>query len=262
MESHNHHHAERPEGQIEEVSVVNNQIVEKKPDRFLAISILISAVMVSGAVLYSKGGLPQVAGVVPSIDPNAPGAVAPAGGVVPTVEKTDVVLGNANAPVTLIEFADYQCPFCGRFFSQVASPLREEYIKTGKVKMVFRNFQFLGPESLAAGAAAECAKDQGKFWEYHDALFSAEIKDAQEHNGNLNRELFVDIASDLKLNANTFAQCVDSKKYDAKIAADTQDAQKYGVNSTPTSFVNGTKVLGAQPYAQFKTMIEAELAAK
>lgn len=258
MEAHKHNHEVTPESVVEEVIINNNQTGDKKSDRFLAISIMISAVMISGSLLYSKTSAPSLAGVAPTLnDQNVP----PAGQeTAPTVLASDVVLGSANAPVTLIEFADYQCPFCGRFYSQIGLPLKEEYINSGKVKMVFRNFQFLGPESLAAGSAAECAKDQGKFWEFHDAIFSAEIKDAQEHNGNLNRTLFMKIAGDLKLNTNTFATCVDSQKYDAKISAETQDAQKYGVNSTPTSFVNGTKVLGAQPYAQFKAMIDAALA--
>jgi protein-disulfide isomerase len=132
-----------------------------------------------------------------------PTAVTPKAGdpTPPAIDASDVILGDPNAPVTVIEYGDYQCPFCARFYTDIEPLIRDQYIKTGKVKMVFRNYPFLGPESTAAAEAAECAKDQGKYWEFHDALYSAEATDAQEHNGNLNRELFLSVAQDLKLNA-------------------------------------------------------------
>jgi protein-disulfide isomerase len=106
----------------------------------------------------------------------------------------DVVLGDSNAPVTLIEYGDYQCQFCGVYFQQVEPVLRSQYIDTGKVKMVFRNFQFLSPESVAAAEAAECAKDQDAFWEYHDALYTALARKTP-----FDREIFLEIAQDLEL---------------------------------------------------------------
>jgi protein-disulfide isomerase len=117
--------------------------------------------------------------------------------------KDDVVLGDPNAKVTLVEYGDYQCPFCGRFFSEVEPLIRQNYIQTGKVNMIFRNFEFLGPESEASAEASECAKDQGKFWEYHDALYSAKVADTAggENDGSLNRDLFLKIANNLGLNA-------------------------------------------------------------
>lgn len=117
------------------------------------------------------------------------------------ISSRDVVLGDPKAPVTLIEYGDYQCPFCGRFFKDTEPLIRENYIKTGKVKMVFRNFQFLGSESVSAAEAAECAKDQGKFWAYHDALYTTELNDGKENNGNLTRELFIDLAKSTGLDA-------------------------------------------------------------
>jgi protein-disulfide isomerase len=119
----------------------------------------------------------------------------------PPIDASDVILGDPNAPVTVIEYGDYQCPFCARFYTDIEPLIRDQYIKTGKVKMVFRNYPFLGPESTAAAEAVECAKDQGKYWEFHDALYAAEAIDGREHNNNLNRELFLTIAQDLKLNA-------------------------------------------------------------
>ncbi len=133
-----------------------------------------------------------------AVDVNGGGKVTD----VPPPGSGDVILGDANAPVTIIEYGDYQCPFCGRFFSEVEPLIRSQYIQTGKAKMVFRNYPFLGPESDAAAEAAECAKDQGQYWAYHDALYSAKIQSPTENNGILNKDLFEKIASDLKLNAN------------------------------------------------------------
>lgn len=209
--------------------------------------------MISGSIIYLVGSKERS----PERGQNNP----PAGGA-PTakieVGSRDVILGDPKAPVTLIEFGDYQCPFCARFFVDTEPKLRDQYIKTGKVKMVFRNFQFLGPESYAAAEAAECAKDQKQFWAFHDALYDAEHKDGREHNGNLNRDLFMKIASILKLDTKAFASCVDTKTYEAQIKSDTEAARKFDVNSTPTSFVNGKKIEGAQPFEVFKSLIDAE----
>jgi protein-disulfide isomerase len=113
----------------------------------------------------------------------------------------DVILGDPNAPVTFIEYGDYQCPFCARFFTDVEPLIRDQYVKTGKVKIIFRSYPFLGAESTAAAEAAECAKDQGKFWEYHDALYTAESQDGHENNGSMTRDLFLTLAQNLKLDA-------------------------------------------------------------
>lgn len=116
----------------------------------------------------------------------------------------DIILGDANAPVTVIEYGDYQCPFCELFSAKVQPLIKQQYVDTGKAKFVFRDFPFLGQESFDAGAAVECAKDQGKFWEYHDALYIAKTEDAQkygggENDGFLNRDMFLNLAKKLGL---------------------------------------------------------------
>ena len=116
----------------------------------------------------------------------------------------DVVLGDANEPVTVIEYGDYQCPFCELFSINVQPLIEQQYVQTGKVKFVFRDFPFLGQESLDAGAAVECAKDGGKFWEYHNALYASKTEDAKkygggENDGFLNRDMFLNLAQKVGL---------------------------------------------------------------
>ena len=220
----------------------------------LPISILAAAILISGSIIYST----TRKGVVAPVGVDVAPAAAVNGQIAPVTER-DMALGDKDAPVTFVVYADYQCPFCGRFFTTVEPNLIQEYVKTGKVRLVHRDFAFLGPESLSVASAARCAAEQAKFWEYHDAIFEAEIKDGAENNGNLNRDLFVKLASGLGMNVAQFTACVDGKKYDTQITSARQDAALYGVNSTPMTFVNGELIQGAQPFAVFKTMIEEEL---
>jgi protein-disulfide isomerase len=214
----------------------------------LPMSIIIGAVLISGSIFFVMG----------KNSPNPDGDLAQVSGNDAKVEITsrDVVLGDPNAPISFIEYADFQCPFCGRHFIETEKPLRELYVKTGKVKMVSRNFAFLGPESFAAAEAAECAKDQSQFWAYRDALYEAEVKDGKEHNGNLNRELFMQIATDLKMDTAAFGSCVDSKKYADQVKKESDEARQFGVQSTPTIFINGQKIEGAFPIDDFKKAID------
>ncbi len=228
----------------------------------LPASIIVAGLMISASIIYLVGSKnsPQAEGLPAGSGDD--GQLAAVGGGPTEVGARDVILGDTSAPVTVIEYGDFQCPFCARFHSQVGERLRDEYIASGKVKMVFRNFQFLGPESVAAGEAAECAKDQGKFWAFHDAIYAEEIRDGQEHNGNLDREFFLKTAQALGLKVSDFTSCIDSNKYADQISKDQEDASAAGVNSTPTSFVNGRLIKGAVPYEQFKAVVEEELAKK
>ncbi|MEK9168514.1 MAG: thioredoxin domain-containing protein, partial [Patescibacteria group bacterium] len=160
---------------------------QREKDRLLPTSILIAAILIAGALIYSTGAK--------NIKPEKQNAQETAQRPSKPQIDDDVVLGNPDATVTVFIFSDYQCPFCGKFFQEAEVLIRKNYVETGKVKMVHKDLAFLGPESKAAAQAAECAKDQGKYWQYHDALFEAEIKDGQEHNGNLNKNLFGKIAS-------------------------------------------------------------------
>lgn len=225
-----------------------------KKDYFLPISILVAAVLIGGAVIYSTG--------VKTVNRDQVANLGGAAGSLLTDEQLiddDVILGDSKAPVTIVEFGDYQCPFCGRFFSQTESQIKKDYVQIGKVKMVYRDFAFLGPESKTAALAAQCAGEQGKYWAFHDRLFEIEVADGVEHNGNLSVSLMKSLAKELGLNQNQFNACLDSGKYNTEIEKDYNDGVAAGVAGTPATFVNGKLVEGAQPYSVFKDLIEAAL---
>ena len=225
---------------------------QREKDRLLPTSILIAAILIAGALIYSTGAK--------NIKPGEQNAQETAQRPSKPQIDDDVVLGNPDATVTVFIFSDYQCPFCGKFFQEAEPLIRKNYVETGKAKMVHKDLAFLGPESKAAAQAAECAKDQGKYWQYHDALFEAEIKDGQEHNGNLNKNLFGKIASDLKMNVDEFLSCFDSQKYAAEVENDIQEAQSVMERiSTPTIFINDKMIQGAYPYNAFSQAIDEVL---
>ncbi|MEM4271138.1 MAG: DsbA family protein [Candidatus Pacearchaeota archaeon] len=166
------------------------------------------------------------------------------------------ILGKKDAKVTIIEFADFQCPFCERFFKDVLPNLKKDYVDTGKVKLSFRHYAFLGQESTWAALASECANEQGKFWEYHDYLYNNQ---GPENSGTFAKEKLVGFAQNLGLNTNQFSSCLNSDKYSKNVSEDLSAGQKAGVTGTPSTFINGQLIVGAQPYTAFKTLIDEEL---
>jgi len=173
------------------------------------------------------------------------------------VPKVRHFKGDPNAPVTIIEFADFQCPFCGRHATVTGPQIDQQYIQTNKVRLGFWNFAFLGPESNWAAEAAECAAEQGKFWEYHDKLFNSQ---AGENQGAFNKDNLKKFAEEIGLDAAAFNDCLDSGRYAQLIQDDSNAASALGVRSTPTFVINGQALLGAQPFEVFKQAIEKELA--
>lgn len=242
--------------------------MENKNDLILPASIILGAIIISASVLYSGGVSFKKS---PGTGTNGNGSASDQNAGL-ALDKRDVILGDAKAPVTVIEYADYQCPFCESFYKEVESKMQSEYINSGKVKFVYRNFPFLDAdqsgqptgykESHLSAEASECAKDQNKFWPFHDQIFIAEGKDGQERNGNLNRSLFLQIASQVGMNVSVFTQCFDSHKYASTILADAKSASAVGVQGTPTVFINGAKLSGVDPqnpYGQYKTAIDNAL---
>jgi len=164
----------------------------------------------------------------------------------------DPVKGDPDAPVTIIEFSEFQCPFCKRYVDQTYPQILKDYIETGKVKYVFRDFPLgFHPHAKPAAMASECAHEQDKFWEYHDELF--------ENNENLGDDLYLQIAADLGLDIEQFQTCLESEKYSEEVDKDLADGQKYGISGTPGFFINGKLISGAQPYSVFKDAIEQAL---
>ena len=159
-------------------------------------------------------------------------------------------LGPADAPITIVEFSDYQCPFCRRWFAEVYKPLLAAY--PGKIRLVYRNLPLtsIHPDALGAAEAAMCAGEQDVYWKYHDKLFSSQ---------SLGTSTFVQYAQDLGLNMTVFEACISNHKYQKAIQTDSDFAINLGISSTPTFFINGLALVGAQPLDVFKQVIEKEL---
>ena len=173
----------------------------------------------------------------------------------------DPALGDAKAKVTIIEFGDYQCPSCRLFWKDVEPRLKKDYIDTGKVKLVFRDFPIveIHPEAIVASIAAQCAADQGKYWEMHEKIF----REQYNKGDDLVRFKVADLkkwAKDIRLDSAAFDPCLDSARYKGEVAKDKADGEGVGVQGTPSFFINGRHLGGVQPYAVFKKMIDEELA--
>src|SRR3989338_5699779 len=224
------------------------------------LSILIGAMIIAGSIFFSLNpdfklgnfALNNTAPTAPTGGTGTPQPVAAPGPIQNIATNGLPVLGKANAPVTVVEFADFQCPFCGRFFKDTMAKLKTDYIDTGKVKFYYSDFAFLGAESFTAGQAAKCAQDQGKFWQYHDYLYNNQNGENQGAFAVDNLKTF---AGSLGLSQTQFNSCMDSKKYEQAVKDETERAKTYGVNATPTSFVNGEMVRGAVPYDTLKAKI-------
>jgi len=177
----------------------------------------------------------------------------------------DPVRGNPNAPVTIVEFSDFQCPFCARFFAQTLPQIQQDYIDSGKVKLVFRDFPIdsIHPNAIAGSIAAHCANEQGKFWEYHDKLFEGQTQWARLSASDATNT-FKQYATELGLNSDNFNSCLSSGKSLDEINSDYRDGINYGVTGTPAFFIGNDKdgyvtVIGAKPYSSFQQVIDDEL---
>ena len=177
----------------------------------------------------------------------------------------DPVRGNANAPITIIEFSDFQCPFCARFHIQTLPLILDEYINTGKVKLVYRDFPIQGahPNAMPAAVAAECADEQKRFWEYHDMLFERQNQWNKLEAFEL-VSMFTQYAGEIELNIEQFSDCLNIGRYVSEIQKDLDDGRNYGITGTPGFFVGNAdigfvEVKGAQPFENFKKIIDAQL---
>lgn len=192
---------------------------------------------------------------------SAESANAPAGQPTPTI--MDFVLsdarhfqGNDQAEVSIVEFSDFNCGFCGKFYSETLEQIRADYIETGKVHFAYKHFAILGPDSTRAAEASECAAEQDKFWEFHDTVFGNRVSG----RGDLSEAGLIAQAANLGLEMDAFSECLTSGKYTNQINQEALSIQSLGVRGTPAFLINGVFVSGAQPYDVFQQVIDEQLA--
>ena len=165
-----------------------------------------------------------------------------------------LIIGNPNTPKTIVEYGDFQCPICERFFTITEPALQSEYIKPGKAKIEFRIETHIGAESVTAGEAAYCANDQKMFEAYHNELYK---RQGAENSGVFSRGNLKQIAAQIGLNQKQFDDCLDSGKYNSLVVKSNNDAHNQaGVSSTPTFFIGERKIVGAQPIAIFRAILD------
>lgn len=212
---------------------------QNKNKNLLPAAIIVAAIIIAGALIVSTKIY---------VDGNIKKEKAPAG---PSVEGQPI-LGSLQAKVTIIEFSDFQCPFCARYTLDTFPQIKQEYVDTGKVKIVFKNFPLSFHENAKIAAeAGECTFEQNKFWEYEQKLF--------ENQNALSENDLKKYARDLGLQAEQFNNCLDSEKYVKEVQNDFKEGQEAGVSGTPTFFINGEKLVGAYPFSEFQKIIEEKL---
>ncbi len=219
------------------------------------LGMVVGALLLATIQAYTGQGLP------PGIQGNIPPYNQPAPGPVDTSRLTIREAnseGAANAPVTIYEFSDFQCPFCRRAFLNTIPQLKD-YIAQGKVRFIYKQFAILGQESTWAAEASECAADQGKFQEYHDELFRQAGIAGSENVGAFTKDNLIQYARELKLDMGSFTSCIEGDLTLSRVNADYQEGQALQVSSTPTFFINKTRLVGAQAWPAFLAAINTEL---
>jgi protein-disulfide isomerase len=237
----------------------------RRERRMYITSAAVSAATAALIVGLVFGGLAFHDALTEDSQPAAQAAQAPAGGETAEATPTeppefvanvsvddDPFQGPENAPVTIVEFSDFQCPYCKKAADELVPQILAQY--GDKVRFVYRDFPLtqLHPRALPAALAADCANAQGKFWQYHDLLFA--------NQSALDDASLEAYAAQLGLDQATFDECYTSREYFDEVAADFQDGVDYGVSGTPTFFVNGHRLVGAQPFAAVQQVIEQVLA--
>jgi protein-disulfide isomerase len=250
---------------INDVDVGGDQedaVIHIKRSHFIAFfyAVLIPFALGSGVALgYLIWGRDAPTGTASGSAPMAPAPATQAPSVPndPEDMRVDVgvdddpAIGPEDAPITIVEFSDFACSFCRRFHLETFETLLATY--PDQIRFVYRDFPVVGggQTGFFAAQAANCARDQEKYWEYHDVLFQGEYGHG--------RDAYVSIADDLGLDVDTFETCLDEETYAEEVAGDLQAGRNLGVSGTPTFFINGIPFVGAQPLANFTQVIDAEL---
>jgi protein-disulfide isomerase len=170
------------------------------------------------------------------------------------------ILGSPDAPITIVEFGDYQCHQCYNWFHNTKPMIMRDYVDTGKVNLIFVDFAFLGKDSPKAAQATYCADDQNMYWEYHNSLYNSQ--ESKIDSGWANSERLKAFAFDLNLDMELFNECLDSEKYSKRVQYNSQQARDNGVRGTPGFFIvdsdfNQKQIGGAQPFSVFKKILDS-----
>ncbi len=228
-------HAVKEKKQVQQPS--ETKIKKKMPVKKYAVIVIgLVVVLVLGFVFL--GSVPRVVSYTPILG----------------IDNIVTYKGSSDAPVLIEEFSDYQCPFCGSFARETAPLLEDEYVNTGKVRIVFKDFPLPSHTNAPkASEAALCSGDQGKYWEMHDVLF--------RNQNTLSVNNLKNYAAEIGLNTSLFNDCLDSGIMGIKVRENMAEGQRRGVQGTPYFFINGQVINGAQPLAQFRLVINSALAA-
>ena len=219
------------------------------------ILLAIFAIMIVSVALYASSYYSQLM-VMQENRMNMSGQNAPI-----NLTSGSPVLGSTSAPITIVEFGDYQCEACYHWYHNTRADIIDNYIETGKVNLVFMDLPFLGRDSITAAQATYCADDQGKYWEYHETLYN--FQEAID-NGWASKDRLVSFAFNLDMNMDKFNDCMDSSKYAKRVKANYDESQRFGAEATPTFLIispDGAvkKITSAQPYSVFSQVIEPML---
>ncbi len=212
-----------------------------------------------GVALFFVGASLYIANIGGNPDSNAKKADSSGNERIVIPARDSPSLGKDGAKVVLIEFSDFQCPHCATFRFGAGAAIFDRYITTGQVKMIYKHFPLLGEESFTAAYASECAKEQGKFWEYHDALFDQQAKATGENSGSFSVSNLIGYAQRIGLNKDAFALCLNSEKYKERVARDIADGKSAQVTGTPAIFIQGKRIDGAAAFSEYERLIEDAL---
>lgn len=226
------------------------------------IAIIAASVLLSSSIFFvgiqvkdmtaAIFGTPGERAAAPAPAPEAKPADNDSGPVDVELRADDHIKGDKNAPVVIVEYSDFECPFCGRFYSDTLGQVEDTYIKTGKAKLAYRHFPLsFHQNAMPAAIASECAGDQGKFWEMHNAIFDNQTAIGPD---NLKKH-----AAQIGLDTAKFNKCFDGREHESEIRTEMAEGSQFGVSGTPGFFINGKSVSGAQPFEVFKSIIESEL---
>jgi protein-disulfide isomerase len=235
----------------------------------ISLSLLVSSGVIAIKGFAPKGSQAALTGVQAPAAPAAP--QGPGGAPQQPPARVDVSLGHlpakgsSTATIGIVEFADLRCPFCKRFYDDAEKQLLSTYVNTGKAKLAFRHYEFLGPASTLAGNGAECANEQGKFWDFYDYMYKNQPSESD--TSMYTSDKLTDIATGLGVNGAQFKQCLDATKFATNLNTDQTEGSTAGVTGTPafvigkldptgTKVMQGTLLVGAQPFSSFQAQID------